>query len=190
LAVNREMDQARLLERGETGLLVIDVQQPLLDLMWNQQGLVANVRRLAQGAQILGLPVLVAEQNPERLGATAECVADVLQGLPRLAKMAFSCCREEHVMEALRAAARPTWLLCGMEAHVCVSQTALDLLAQAHKVHVASDAVGSRVQANWEAGLERARGAGAIITTTEMALFELLERADVEQFKAVHRLVR
>ena len=93
-------------------------------------------------------------------------------------------------MDSLQALSRATWLLCGIEAHVCVSQTALDLLKHGYEVQVVADAVGSRVQANWEAGLARAREAGAVITTTEMALFELLERAGTEQFRAVHRLIR
>ena len=93
-------------------------------------------------------------------------------------------------MESLLAVDRATWLLCGVEAHVCVSQTALDLLDHGYQVQIVADAVGSRTQANWEAGLGRARQAGAVIATTEMALFELLERAGTEQFRAVHRLIR
>jgi nicotinamidase-related amidase len=184
------MRESSLLQRDNTGLLVIDLQQPLLEVMWNQQELIANVRRLAEGARILGVPVLVTEQNPEKLGPTAPGVAEAVEGLSTLPKMAFSCCREERFMAALRALSRDAWLLCGVEAHVCVSQTAVDLLEHGYTVHVAADAVGSRVQANWEAGLERARRAGAIITTTEMALFELLERAGTDQFRAVQRLIR
>ncbi len=183
-------DTSRLLARDSTGLLIIDVQQPLLDAMWNRQELADNIRRLAEGARVLGLPVVVTEQNPERLGPTAACVGEVLQDRPKLPKMAFSCCREEPVMASLRAERRSTWLLCGAEAHVCVSQTALDLLAQGHGVHVAADAVGSRTQANWRAGLERAREAGAVLTTTEMALFELLGTAAAEEFRPIHKLVR
>ncbi len=184
------MRESSLLQPDKTGLLAIDLQQPLLEVMWNQQELIANVRRLAEAARILELPVLVTEQNPEKLGPTAPGVAEALEGLSPLPKMAFSCCREERVMAALQALNRRAWLLCGVEAHVCVSQTAVDLLEHGYNVHVVADAVGSRVQANWEAGLERARGAGAIITTTEMALFELLERAGTDQFRAVQRLIR
>jgi nicotinamidase-related amidase len=188
--MSADMRESSLLQSDKTGLLVIDLQQPLLDVMWNQQELIANVRRLAEGARILELPVLVTEQNPEKLGPTAPGVAQALEGRSPLPKMAFSCCREERFMVALRALKRGAWLLCGVEAHVCVSQTAVDLLERGYDVHVAADAVGSRVEANWEAGLERARRAGAIITTTEMALFELLERAGTDQFRAVQRLIR
>jgi nicotinamidase-related amidase len=181
---------ASLLQSSTTGLLVIDLQQPLLDVMWNQQELIANVRRLAEAARVLELPVLVTEQNPQRLGPTAACLADTMPEGPPVPKMAFSCCREQRVMDSLRALRRATWLLCGVEAHVCVCQTALDLLDQEYQVQIVADAVGSRTQANREAGLGRARQAGAVITTTEMALFELLERAGTEQFRAVHRLVR
>jgi nicotinamidase-related amidase len=184
------MRESGLLQADNTGLLVIDVQPPLLDTMWNQKQLTANVRRLVEGARVLGLPVLVTEQNPERLGPTAECILEAVAGGSRLPKMAFSCCREKSVMDSLQALSRATWLLCGVEAHVCVSQTALDLLQHGYEVQVVADAVASRVRANWEAGLERARAAGAVITTTEMALFELLERAGTDEFRAVHRLIR
>jgi len=178
------------LSREHTGLLVIDLQQPLLDLMWNREQLVANIRRLAGGARILGLPALVAEQNPDKLGPTSASVADLLEGWPRYPKLAFSCCGDEHALSALQGAGRPSWLVCGIEAHVCVSQTVLDLLARGFRVHVAADAVGSRVQPNWQVGLERMRQAGAVITSTEMALFELLQRAGTDEFRAVQRLVR
>lgn len=184
------MHEGGLLQADNTGILVIDLQQPLLDVMWNQQELIPNVRRLAEGGRILGLPVLVTEQNPEKLGPTAPGIAEVVAGGSPLPKMAFSCCRDEQVMNSLQALSRATWLLCGIEAHVCVSQTALDLLKRGYEVQVVADAVGSRVQANWEAGLARAREAGAVITTTEMALFELLKRAGTDQFRAVHRLIR
>jgi nicotinamidase-related amidase len=184
------MHEGGLLQADNTGLLVIDLQQPLLNAMWNQHELIASARRLVEGGRVLGLPVLVTEQNPEKLGPTAPSIAEVVAGRPPLPKMAFSCCREKSVMDSLQALSRATWLLCGIEAHVCVSQTALDLLEHGYNVQVVADAVGSRVRANWEAGLERAREAGAVITTTEMALFELVERAGTEQFKAVHRLIR
>jgi nicotinamidase-related amidase len=179
-----------LLERDQTGLLVIDAQRPLVEAMWNREELLANLRRLGEGARLLGLPILVTEQNPEKLGPTVPEVAEAVGEVRALDKMAFSCCRDEGFLAALRATGRTTWVLCGMEAHVCVSQTALDLLAQGYGVHIAADAVGSRTRANWEAGLDRARQAGAIITTTEMALFELLERAGTDQFRAVQRLIR
>jgi nicotinamidase-related amidase len=184
------MRESSLLQPDKTGVLVIDLQEPLLAVMWNRQELTANVRRLAEGARILQVPILVMEQNPEKLGATAACIAEALGGQSALAKMTFSGCREQQVMEALEALNRRAWLLCGLEAHVCVSQTALDLLERGYTVQVVADAVGSRVRANWEVGLARARQAGAVITSTEMALFELLERAGTEQFRAVQRLIR
>ncbi len=184
------MPETSLLRPDATGLLVIDLQQPLLEVMWNREELIANARRLAEGARILDVAVVVTEQNPAKLGPTAAYIAEALAELSPLPKMAFSCCREEGVMESLRALGRTAWLLCGVEAHVCVSQTALDLLGHGYEVQVVADAVGSRTKANWEAGLERAREAGAVVTTTEMALFELLERAGTEQFRAVRRLIR
>jgi len=179
-----------LLQREQTGLLVIDLQHPLLGMMWNQQQVVANVRRLAESARILELPVVIAEQNPEKLGPTAPEVAEVLGDWPRLGKLTFSCCREARLLGALQATRRSCWLLCGIEAHVCVAQSALDLVAQGYQVQVVADAVGSRTRDNWQAALDRLRQAGITITSTEMALFELLERAGTDQFRAVQRLVK
>jgi nicotinamidase-related amidase len=185
-----DLHKPYLLEREKTGLLVIDLQPPLLEKMWNKQELTANVRRLAEGVRILGLPILLTEQYPQKLGPTAPCIAEVLAETTAFAKLAFSCCRERPIMEALRAQGKSAWLVCGIEAHVCVSQTALDLLSQDYKVQVVADAVGSRTQANWQTGLDRLRQAGAVITSTEMALFELLERAGTDEFRAVQRLVK
>jgi nicotinamidase-related amidase len=184
------MSKGGPLQADNTGLLVIDLQPPLLDTMWNRTQLTANVRRLLEGARLLRLPILVTEQNPEKLGPTATCISETAAGCSPLPKMAFSCCREKSVMDSLQALSRATWLLCGVEAHVCVSQAALDLLQRGYEIQVVADAIGSRERANWEAGLERAREAGAVITTTEMALFELLERAGTDEFRAVHRLMR
>jgi nicotinamidase-related amidase len=184
------MDVTAPLRPETTGLLVIDIQQPLLDVMWNRDTLLLNAPRLIAGARLLGAPITVTEQNPARLGATVPPVAEALGEHMPLSKMSFSCCGEEPVARAIEAANREAWLLCGVEAHICVSQTALDLLARGHRVHVAADATGSRAQANWQAGLERVRQAGGVVTTTEMALFELLGTAEAEQFRAVQRLVR
>jgi len=179
-----------LLVRAETGLLAIDLQPALLEAMWNRDQVVANVVRLAKSARILGLPVVATEQNPLKLGPTEPRIAQALAGVTILPKMAFSCCREEQVAAALRALERRFWVICGVEAHVCVSQTAIDLRGQGSQVHVVADAVGSRTQANWHTGLDRMRQAGVVVTSTEMALFELLERAGTDEFRAVQRLVR
>ncbi len=184
------MNATALLRPETTGLLVIDLQQPLTEVMWNRSELLANAPRLIAGARLLGVPAIVTEQNPARLGPTIPPVAEALGEYAALPKMSFSCCGEEPVRLAIEAASREAWLVCGVEAHICVSQTALDLLARGHRVHVVADATGSRTQANWAAGLERARQAGAVITTTEMALFELLGTAEHAQFRAVQRLVR
>jgi nicotinamidase-related amidase len=184
------VDATAPLRPETTGLLVIDIQQPLLDVMWNRDALLLNAPRLIAGARVLGVPVVVTEQNPTRLGPTVPPVAEALGEHTPLPKMSFSCCREEPVMRAIEVPNREVWLLCGVEAHVCVSQTALDLLARGHRVHIVADATGSRAQANWQAGLERVRQAGAVVTTTEMALFELLGTAEAEQFRAVQRLIR
>jgi len=179
-----------LLDRQDTALLVIDVQQPLLGLAWNCQELVANLHRLVGGCGILGIPVLVALQNPDRLGPLAPEVADALEGYPQFPKMAFSCWRDQALREAMKELGKASWLLCGIEAHVCVAQTALDLVPETDRLHVVADAVGSRARLNWEVGLARAAAAGAVISSTEMALFELMKQAGTDEFRAVQRLLK
>ncbi len=179
-----------LLQPEKTGLLVIDLQPSLVAALWNQETLVANARRLIEGAHALAIPVLVAEQNPGKLGTTVAPLAEALAHQTALPKMSFSCWRDDSLRQALLACHREAWLLCGAEAHVCVCQTGLDLLEAGPQVHVAADATGSRTQANWEAGLNRLRQAGAVVTTTEMALFELLGGARHPQFRVVQNLVK
>jgi len=173
---------------GDTGLLVIDVQEKLLPLIRDAERLVVNIGFLIDGAQLLGVPVQVTEQYPKGLGKTTPALAARLPPAPE--KVAFSCCAIPAVAEGFHRQARPKVLLAGIEAHVCVLQTALDLLAQDLRVYLAVDAVGSRYAIDHEYALRRLERAGAILTTCETALFEWTGGADHPQFKAVSKLVQ
>jgi nicotinamidase-related amidase len=146
----------------------------------------ANSARLAQGARILEVPVVVTEQYPRGLGETVPEVARHLDGVPRLEKVVFSAARAD----GFDLEQRDQVLVGGIETHVCVSQTVHDLLDRGLEVHVAADAVSSRTTENRELGLAKMERAGAILTSTEMALFELLGRAGTPEFKAVQELVK
>jgi nicotinamidase-related amidase len=180
------------LKRDATGLVVVDIQERLLPAMFEPERVTLNAVRLAKGAAILGVPVFATEQYRKGLGAT---VAEVAAAIPRFApmeKLAFSACGAPAFLAALRAGDAPisSVLLCGIEAHVCVTQTCLDLLEQDVRVFVAADAISSRTAENARLGLERMRDAGAIIVSTEMALFEWLEQAGTEEFRQILSLVK
>jgi nicotinamidase-related amidase len=173
---------------SDTALLVIDVQDKLLAKIPGADGLVRNIAFLIDGAKLLDVPVTATEQYPKGLGPT---VAELARRLPpRPEKVVFSSCAVPSVVESFRQAARPKILLAGMETHVCVLQTALDLLAKDFRVYVPVDAVASRYAVDHEQALHRLDRAGAIITTSETAVFEWLGGADHPRFKQVSALVQ
>ena len=180
-----------LMSRGDTGLLVVDVQEKLVDAIADAARIVWNVRRLIDGAKLLGLPVVATEQYPKGLGTT---VAELSERLGDVSsKLTFSCggCPELFLaLEDLRARDIHKILVCGIEAHVCVQQTVLDLLADAWRVYVATDAVGSRFEADCRIALGRMDSAGTTLTTTEAALFEWCEAAGTPEFKKISQLAQ
>jgi nicotinamidase-related amidase len=179
-----------MLAQDHTLLMIVDVQGKLAELMHEREALFRALRRLIQGAQALGLPLLVTEQNPAGLGPTRPEIADLLVGAPNLPKRSFSCLGEPRLREALAAAGRRQVLLAGIEAHVCVYQSAADLVAAGYHVEVVADAVSSRTAANRDIGLRKARDAGAALTCVETALFELLRTADHPAFRPVLAVVK
>jgi nicotinamidase-related amidase len=171
-----------LLSRERAALIVVDVQEAFrpYDAF---AAVAASARKLLQAARILAVPALVSEQYPKGLGHTAPEVG--LEGEPLLEKTVFSAARADR----FDLGAREQVIVCGIETHVCVSQTVHDLLDRGVDVHVPADAVGSRHGIDYERGLERMERAGAVVTTVEAALFELLERAGTPEFKAVQQLI-
>jgi nicotinamidase-related amidase len=171
-----------LLCRERAALVVVDVQEAFRPYA-SFAGVAQACAKLVQGARILGLPALVSEQYPKGLGHTAEEVG--LEDERRIEKSVFSAARAE----GFDLGGREQAVVCGIETHVCVSQTVHDLLQRGVEVHVPADAVGSRHQIDYERGLERMERAGAVVSTVEAALFELLERAGTPEFKAVQGLI-
>jgi nicotinamidase-related amidase len=171
-----------LLERGRAALVVVDVQEAFRPYAAFERVAQASAK-LLQGARILEVPAIVSEQYPKGLGGTAPEVG--LEGESPLQKSVFSAVRAE----GFDLGGREQAIVCGIETHVCVSQTVHDLLDRGVEVHVPADAVGSRHAIDYERGLERLERAGAVVTTVEAVLFELLERAGTPEFKAVQKLV-
>ena len=178
------------LTRAKAGLVVVDVQERLLPAIFEHQRVVQNTVRLIQGAAILRVPIFATEQYRKGLGPTVSEVAAAIPGFAPIEKLAFSACGAAGFIPALRKKRVSEPILCGIEAHVCVSQTCLDLLDKGLRVFVAADAVSSRTQENYRFGLDRMRAAGAVSVSTEMVLFELLERAGTDEFKQILALVK
>lgn len=177
-----------MLSRENTFLIVVDIQGNLARVMDEQAFLIENNQKLIKGARVLGIPVLVTEQNP--LGTTIPEIADLLPDVQAITKDSFSCCAEETFMNAVRAMNRKQVLMTGIEAHVCVYQTAMDLLTMGYEVQVAADAVSSRTARNRDIGIRKLRDCGAILTSAEMALFELLKTAADPKAKDLFKIIK
>ena len=168
---------------------MIDVQEAYRSVLFEYERVAAAVARMIQGAAVLGVPVLATEQYPKGLGETIPELREVLPQ-PPLVKMHFSCGADPAFAAALEKTGRRQVIVCGMETHVCVFQTVRDLAGAGYEVHVCADAVGSRTEEHRRIGLELAREAGALVTTAETAIFDLLHQAGTPQFKKVSPLVR
>ena len=177
-----------LMSIGETALLVVDVQERLVPAIADHERVVFNTRRLIDGAKILGVPVVATEQYPKGLGPTVPELAERLGPIPD--KLTFSCCGCPEVFARLREQGIHKILVAGIEAHVCVQQTVLDLLGDGWRVYLAVDAVGSRNPLDRDTALRRMDSSGAVLTTTEAALFEWCQVAGTPEFKEISRLVR
>jgi nicotinamidase-related amidase len=177
-----------LMSRGDTGLLVIDVQEKLLPSISGGPRVAWNIRRLIDAAKALGLPITGTEQYPKGLGPTIGDLAERLGPMP--SKLTFSAGGCPGLLEAIKDRGIHKILVCGIEAHVCVQQTVLDLLGDGWRVYVAVDAVGSRFEIDCRTALERMDSAGATLTTTEAAMFEWCEAAGTPEFKEISRLAR
>lgn len=181
-----------ILDRDTSALVVVDMQEPFLGVIHERERLTANVLLLCRGAAILGVPVLATVQYAARMGGI---VADIASALPAgdaaaIDKLCFSCGGSDAFLEALEATGRRQVVLCGVETHICVSQTAHDLLHAGYQVHVAADAVSSRSLEKHKLGMERIRDAGARPCAAEAAVYEWLREAGTTEFKEILKLVR
>ncbi|MCF7816642.1 MAG: isochorismatase family protein [Kiritimatiellales bacterium] len=179
-----------MLKRDEAVLLFIDVQGKLHELMHEKEVLDGNLEKMIRCAQLLEVPIVGTEQIPEKLGPTNEPFKSLLEGVPMMGKSAFSCCGEPAFMAAFQALGKRQAMLVGIESHVCVYQTAIDLLEAGIEVFVVADAVSSRVPENKALALQAMRDAGAKIIPTETALFALLRDAADPRFKTLLKFIK
>ena len=182
--------ELNMLKVESTALVIVDVQGKLAHQMHEKQALFENLRRMIRGAQALGLPILWLEQLPDKLGATVPELAELLTDLEPIPKSSFSACRNADFLAALKALARKQVLVVGIEAHICVYQTATELKDLNYQVEVVTDAISSRRAENKHVALRKMNDCGVGLTSTEMALFELLGVAEGEQFKAILQIVK
>jgi nicotinamidase-related amidase len=179
-----------MLKIENASLLIVDMQGNLAHSMYGKELLFRNVQKLIKGIQVLGIPIIWLEQNPQGLGPTIPEIADLLSDVRPISKMTFSCCQNDRFIQALKALNRRQVLIAGIEAHVCVYQTALDLVDLGYEVQVVTDAVSSRNVDNKEIGLQKMRDYGVGLTSVETALFELLKVAEGGRFRDILKIVK
>jgi len=181
---------SKLLKPEKTALLIIDIQERILPVINNHHLVVDNTVKLIKGFKVLGLPIYFTEQYPKGLGPTTRTILDELGDIKPFDKMSFSCSGAGELFEEFNTRKLSQIIICGIEAHVCVQQTVLDLNENGFQVNLAADAVSSRKEIDCQTALERMRHHGVEVTTTESILFELLNVCGTPQFKEISKLVR
>lgn len=179
-----------MMDRVQGLLLIVDVQDKLVGAMEGAEWIISRISLLMDGATILGVPIVISEQYPKGLGATVPAIAERAPQIKILEKLDFSCVAEPALSNSIQATGRRQIVLCGIEAHICILQTALELYLSDYDVFVVADAIASRRGKDHETALDRLSQAGVTIVTVEMVLFEWLRRAGTAEFKAISQLMR
>jgi nicotinamidase-related amidase len=179
-----------ILQRNSSALLVIDIQEKILPVILEHERVVENTLKLINGFKILSVPIYFTEQYSKGLGPTESKIKSVLGNIEAIHKMTFSCSGAGDLFQDLKRKGIKQVVVCGVESHVCVLQTVLDLIAEGFQVHVVADAVSSRRKFDYEMALRRMESNGAEITLTESVLFELLNICGTEEFKSISKLVK
>ncbi|MEP6757432.1 MAG: hydrolase [Chthonomonadales bacterium] len=187
----RSSRHATHLRAEDTLLLITDMQEPFLRNIYQRDRVIKNATTMVLASPVLRLPIVLTQQNTPRLGNTIPEISQPLRGdfIP-FDKLTFSSMNDDAVHSEVRRSGRKQILICGVETHICIMQTTLDLMSLGYQVHVIADAVGSRTEANWEIGLARMEQAGALISSTEMAMFELLGEAGTLEFKLILEMIK
>ncbi len=182
------------LSRTRAALLVVDIQDRLLPAMPDDiaADVLANTKKLIAAADRLGLPIVVSQQYPKGLGPTNQAITDALANVKhhKFDKLEFSAAAAPAFLDLAPKLGRDQWIVCGMETHVCVYQTARDLVARGWAAHVCADAVCSRARLNWEVALDLLRRVGAVVSSTEICIFDLLGHAGTDEFKALSKVIK
>ena len=180
----------QLLEKANTGLVIIDVQEKLMPVVERSQIIIENIKKLLLLSKLFHLPVILTEQYSKWLGPTLPDIIESLTEYKPIPKMHFNCCAVENFNEQLNSKDFKNIIVAGVESHICVFQTCVSLVNKGYKVHIPRDAVGSRTDENSSVGLKLANKAGAYITSTESVIYQILEKAGTKEFKQMLKKVK
>jgi len=184
------MRHPRLLSKGKAILVLIDIQEKLLKVMWKKEDLISNISKLIRAFRIMDIPILLTEQYPKGMGKTDPKISELSNGIEPKEKLCFSCVGEDDFSVRLKSLGRGQVVLAGIEAHVCMLQTALDLLDQGYFVYVPYDGTSSRRKSDLRNALERMQKEGVVIGSIESAIFELLKVAGTPMFKEILQIIK
>jgi nicotinamidase-related amidase len=180
----------KLLDRENTGLLVIDVQEKLMQVMGRKERVIDNIIKLLQLSKLFTLPVIITEQYPKWLGSTLPNIIGHLPSYEPITKLHFNCCDVEAFDKRLNSEGFKNIIVTGVESHICIFQTCVSILEKGYQVHVPQDAVDSRTEENWRVGLELMKKAGALITSTETLIYQILKKAGTNEFKKMLKIIK
>lgn len=184
------MTHPHLLSKEKTILVLVDIQEKLLRVMWKKEELIFNLSKLIRSFKIMEIPVLLTEQYPKGMGKTDKRISESLKDIKPIEKLCFSCMGKDDFNERINSLGRKQVVLCGIEAHVCVLQTVLDLLEQGYLVYVPYDGTSSRKEPDYRNALERMEKEGVVIGSIESAIFEVLKTAGTPTFKEILEIIR
>ena len=179
-----------MLSLDNTVLVIIDIQGKLWNVMYEKEALLENAQKLIKGIQVLGVPIILTEQNPKGLGPTLPELAQFMPEIKPIPKFSFNCCQDKGFLQVFDELKRKQVLICGIEAHICVYQTALALISSGYEVQVVADIVSSRVVRNRDIALTRMQSERVKLTVSEMALYELLQTAESPKFKEMLKVIK
>jgi nicotinamidase-related amidase len=177
-------------DKYNAALVIIDIQERLAAIMKQKDSVISNCLHLIELSRMLNLPIVLTEQYPKGLGQTVEEIKKALPIYRPVEKLTFSCCDEPAFLTGIKKLSRKNLVITGMETHICLLQTCMGLLKNGFNVHLVKDAVCSRTKENWKTACEYMRDAGAVITSTETVLFQLLHIAGTEEFKTISKRIK
>ena len=180
----------KLIDKENAGLLVIDVQEKLMEVMGQKQRVIDNIIRLLHLSKIFHLPVILTEQYRKWLGPTLPEIVETLPSYDPISKMHFNCCDVDAFNDRLESGNSKNIIVTGVESHICVFQTCVSILEKGYNIHVPQDAVDSRTDENWRVGLRLMEKAGAVITSTEAVIYQILKEAGTKEFKRMLKIIR
>jgi nicotinamidase-related amidase len=177
-------------ERRKTTLVVVDIQEKFMPVIFEIDRVVENTKKLVRAFQAMKIPVIFTQQYTKGLGPTAEEIAQLFGDEKPIEKIEFSCMENKEFLKRMKGFGVKDLVICGIEAHVCILQTALDAIKQGFRVYIVQDATSSRNKSDWKTAMRRARQSGAFIVSTEMIIFQLLRKAGTQEFKEIQRIVK